>query len=308
MATASDLQVSIIIPCYRDAVRVVTLVRILLAQDISKGHAFSIIIVDDGSNDDSSEQLSSLVCERVDVQFLPTNVGRARARNHGARYAQADFLMFLDADCQPSSTTLLADHLRVHGPGVAASTGDVRGVGEGFWDRYQRDASRRRRQQAASDATYAGSSQNMMVLRTAFLACGGFDEAYHAYGFEDRDLLLRLGKLGRIAWAMGEGVMHLDEISMGSVSRKMREAALLSAPLFARDHAKPYERLGYSRIDARLHPWLMPIGRMLNHRIQRWANWVDRLIALPYVPYAIKRFVVKATTALSFTCGSSVKV
>lgn len=308
MATVTDRRVSIIIPCYRDAVRVVRLVEILLAQDIPQGHAFSLIIVDDGSDDGSSEHLSGLVCDRVDVQFLPTNVGRARARNRGARHAQAEFLMFLDADCQPSSSTLLADHLRVHGPGVAASTGDVSGTGGGFWDRYQRDASRRRRRQASSDATYAGSSQNMMVLRTAFLACGGFDEAYHAYGFEDRDLLLRLGRLGRVAWATGEGVMHLDEISMGSVSRKMREAALLSAPLFARDHAEAYERLGYGRIDARLHPWLLPIGRMLNYRIQRWANLVDRIIALPYVPYAIKRFLVKATTALSFTCGSSVQV
>ena len=88
-------QVSIIIPTYNRADTIVRAVDSVLAQTFTD---WELIIVNDGSTDNTAELLSGLDA-RVKVINQP-NGGVTVARNTGLRYATGEFFAFLDSDDQ----------------------------------------------------------------------------------------------------------------------------------------------------------------------------------------------------------------
>lgn len=88
---------NIIIPCYNSAK---TLPRTLESLIKQRKYIDSIILIDDGSTDNTAEiakthiaRLPGLVC-----YHYQDNQGPARARNHGMDYITGDYTLFLDAD------------------------------------------------------------------------------------------------------------------------------------------------------------------------------------------------------------------
>ena len=298
-------RISIVIPAYRDADRALALLAAWRDQSPVPGWDTELIVVDDGSGDGSADRIATALPANARLHALPRNQGRAAARNAGAALATGDWLYFMDCDCRPAQASVLAAHLSVVAPGVVATTGPVVGAGHGFWDRYQADASARRARQHASGTWYSGSSQNLMVLRTAFTACGGFDARYRTYGFEDRDLLLRLGREGRVAWAPAAIVRHLDALSVPQVCDKMREAGDGAASLFSASHPEAYRALGYAKLDARVHAWLGPVAMLIEPFLGPLARAADRVVAARHVPFAPRSALVKALTAASYLVGTA---
>jgi glycosyltransferase involved in cell wall biosynthesis len=296
--------VSIVIPMFLDADRAINLVLALQEQCLPSGIDTEIIVVDDGSSDDSAARIEATVGKKITLLRLPINCGRATARNTGAAAASGEVLLFMDCDCLPASNELIIEHLNSWAPDVVASIGPVAGKGAGFWNYYQIAASKRRERQHATGIFFSGSSQNMMVLRKAFDACGGFDTAYCTYGFEDRDLQLRLSHSGRIAWVATAGVRHMDDLTLPLVCRKMAAAGGTSAVLFARRHPEAYRDLGYAALDARLHGWLRLPARLLNPLIEPLALCADRLIINSGLPCGLKSWIVKILTGLSYLVGT----
>jgi glycosyltransferase involved in cell wall biosynthesis len=87
------MHVSAVIPCYNYGRYLDRAIESILAQT----HPVSeIIIVDDGSSDNTREVTASFG-DRVRYIFQE-NRGRAAARNHGVRAASGDWIAFLDAD------------------------------------------------------------------------------------------------------------------------------------------------------------------------------------------------------------------
>ena len=86
--------VSIIVPCYNAARWLPATLESALAQ--TWPHV-EIIVVDDGSTDDSLTVARSFSGRGVRVELIP-NSGAAAARNRGLALARGDFLQFLDAD------------------------------------------------------------------------------------------------------------------------------------------------------------------------------------------------------------------
>lgn len=86
--------VSIIIPCYNAAPWIEETIRSALAQT----HADrEIIVVDDGSTDDSLRRARTFEPAGVRV-VTQRNAGASAARNHGLHLATGDFIQYLDAD------------------------------------------------------------------------------------------------------------------------------------------------------------------------------------------------------------------
>src|SRR5437660_2091289 len=83
--------VSVIIPTYNSAAMVTAAVESALAQTLPP---LQVIVVDDGSTDDTRQQLSTY---RVRYLHQP-NQGVAAARNLALRQATGDLIAFLDAD------------------------------------------------------------------------------------------------------------------------------------------------------------------------------------------------------------------
>ncbi len=99
--------VSVIIPNRNGAT---TIGKCLAAAWASDHGNFEIIVVDDGSEDNSIEVIERYPCKLV---RLPQHGGAARARNAGAAHSRGRMLFFTDADCllQPDTLALATETL-----------------------------------------------------------------------------------------------------------------------------------------------------------------------------------------------------
>jgi glycosyltransferase involved in cell wall biosynthesis len=87
-------KVSVIIPIYNVASVVAETLKSVLAQTYTD---FEVLIIDDGSTDNSVAICQAFQDERFRM-IHQQNRGLAGARNTGIRYAQGDYLAFLDSD------------------------------------------------------------------------------------------------------------------------------------------------------------------------------------------------------------------
>jgi glycosyltransferase involved in cell wall biosynthesis len=181
-------QVSAIIPTHNRRALVCEAIASALAQ---RDVALEVIVVDDGSTDDTASALAGLG-GRIRYLQQPTR-GVAAARNTGARSARGEWLAFLDSDdlWRPHKLARqLAYHARV--PRLRASqTGEI-------WIRngVRVNACRHHRKPdgdifAASVARCVVSPSAVLLRRDLFEELGGFDESLEVC--EDYDLWLRLG-------------------------------------------------------------------------------------------------------------------
>lgn len=88
---------SVIVPVYNRPQEVDDLLKSLAAQSCRD---FEVLIVEDGSTVDCSEQCARWAAAGVAVRyFAKDNEGRSIARNHGIERAQGDYFVFFDSDC-----------------------------------------------------------------------------------------------------------------------------------------------------------------------------------------------------------------
>lgn len=84
--------VSVIVPVYNSSAFILETIDTIYAQDY---RPLEIIIVDDGSTDDSAK----LIQRFPDIKYIyQNNQGPGAAKNTGIRAAQGEYLAFLDAD------------------------------------------------------------------------------------------------------------------------------------------------------------------------------------------------------------------
>ncbi len=296
--------ISVVIPSYNAATVTLRTVRRLLRLGLQSRLPFEIIVVDDGSGSEDSALLLARQNEHIRVIRHATNRGRGAARNSGAKSASHDYLLFLDCDCHPASETFLTAHLQALAAGADVSLGPIQTPGSGFWERYQQAASVRRERAFAVGQVFVMTSANFMIRRRCFLRVGGFDEGYRAYGFEDRDLLVRLAEAGaRMEYTPQAGVVHEADISLEALVHKMAAAGRSNAPRFRHRHPNVYRQLGYAMLDARLHPWLIPIGLAGGALVRRMATYFDR--RLEKMPFPMAAVLVRLMTALAFMGGTA---
>ncbi len=108
----NEFSLSIIIPTYNGGSKLIETLKRLRQCDNQK--AAEIIVVDDGSKDDSLSLLE-LHKEPLSLKVLSkTNGGPGSARNAGAKIAQGEYLMFLGDDTAPANTDFINTHLQMH--------------------------------------------------------------------------------------------------------------------------------------------------------------------------------------------------
>ena len=98
--------ISILIPTYNKVC--VPLVEAMRHQAQQLQIPFEILVVDDGSAEEiQAENRRIEVWENCHYRILPQNVGPARIRNVLADQAHYPYLLFMDADTMPASSTFL---------------------------------------------------------------------------------------------------------------------------------------------------------------------------------------------------------
>lgn len=90
--------VSVIVPAYRAAAHLPDALERLIRQDLDE--AFEVILVEDGSGDETTEVVLELAAQHALVKaiVLPENGGVARARQRGVAEATGEYVWFVDAD------------------------------------------------------------------------------------------------------------------------------------------------------------------------------------------------------------------
>lgn len=201
----SPVSISVIIPLYNGATTIADVLAALASQRTS--HQFETIVVDDQSDDGGD----ALVCP-PNLLLYQKNAGPAAARNHGAKVAKGDLLLFLDSDCTPALNWVedMAHAIEttgfdaVMGTLVAANDGVVpRLVQLEIEDRYRGMA-------AASEGVDFIAAPSCGVKREVFTQLGGFDERLRQA--EDVEFAYRLTGAGhKIAFVQGAPVAHAHQ-------------------------------------------------------------------------------------------------
>ncbi len=182
---------SVIIPTYNRSLQVVNAIRSVLDQT-SHLKKLEIIVVDDGSTDDTEKKLKDLNIKELTYYKIDHTGKPARARNYGARQAKGEVLAFLDSDDTWKPNKLrdqlpfleLSSTVLVYGQGEIAQsvdelveTNQIEG-GESF---------------EALLKTNSIPNSSVILRRSAFNEVEGFDES-EKMEVEDYHLWLKVSK------------------------------------------------------------------------------------------------------------------
>ena len=102
-------QISIIIPAFNEQESIVACVQEIHSVFADAGYAFEILIVNDGSTDNTLEVSAKLKshCPFVRVIDLGRNYGKNVALSEGTKRAKGDIIAFFDADLQYDAQDLV---------------------------------------------------------------------------------------------------------------------------------------------------------------------------------------------------------
>ncbi len=206
--------VAVVIPVYNGAP---FLRRLLTVLHQSPEQPEEVVVVDDGSEDETSEVART---HGAEVIRLPASVGPARARNVGVESTAAEVVLFIDVDCIPHPNVL--ERVRRafdEDEDLVSLTGsyDPQPLAGGFFSQYMNlrhhIVHQGARQDSATFWTGCGA-----VRRQAFLETGGFDsERYPRPQIEDVELGGRLQRLGKTRLDPQLLVTHLKHWTLWSV-------------------------------------------------------------------------------------------
>lgn len=205
---------SIIIPTYNRSRGLINALNHLIGQTVLKDN-YEIIVVDDGSTDDTESVVESfrLKVEKPEIKYFKTeNGGPAKARNFGIEKTRGEFIFFTDDDCAVPSNwmeTLLLGLKRY--PKAAGAGGWYLPLESemektaGFWrKRYARYVTYRMfinsygQYEILSNDPFrcfgvsAYNTANICYKKEVLQKVGGFKEDFYWPGAEDNELAFRI--------------------------------------------------------------------------------------------------------------------
>jgi len=220
--------VAVVVPAYNAARQIEQTLRSVLAQTRP---AEEVIVVDDGSTDDTAAVVGRYAGEVRCIR--QANAGVSAARNRGIEEAGTSHVAFLDSDDLFAPDKLERQLGELGGGAVAVSTGAVQ-----VDERLRPLAVRRPRfppdllVQLFVDGNIVGSPSSVMASRSVLRSLGGFDERLSFAA--DWDLWIRLCRAGRfgcvadplIAYRLHGSSMSADPDLVESDSMAMLKRAL----------------------------------------------------------------------------------
>ncbi len=214
------MQLSVIVPAYRAARTLDACLHALVANTMARS-AWQLLVVDDGSDDDTAV-IAGRYADRV-LRVDGGPLGPAHARNVAAAVATAPVLVFIDADVVSAPDVLqrFADRLApASGVDAVLGTYDDRPADPGFVSQYRNLLHHHVHMVGAGrvDTFWAGCGA---VRRAAFLDAGGFDALrYRTPQVEDIELGYRLSERGcRVELDPAIQCSHLKRWSLSAMLR-----------------------------------------------------------------------------------------
>ncbi|MEQ5318742.1 glycosyltransferase [Providencia vermicola] len=91
----NNILISVVIPCYNSSEWIEKAILSVTKQSFKK---IEIIIVDDGSTDNTIERINNIECEYPILIVKQKNLGPSIARNNGVLHSNGNWIAFLDSD------------------------------------------------------------------------------------------------------------------------------------------------------------------------------------------------------------------
>lgn len=184
--------VSVIVPAY-NASEIVQKALFALEKQTYPRELFEVIVVDDGSKDNTAE-----VAEKMGAEVLvQSNQGAGVARNLGAKKARGEIILFTDSDCEPQEDWIERMVEPFQDPEIVGA--------KGFYKTRQREPAARFAQieydikcNMLKKERYIDfiDTYSAAYKRDVFLNSGGFDAIYTTASGEDSELSYKLALKG----------------------------------------------------------------------------------------------------------------
>ncbi len=123
----SSPELSIIVPAFNEARRLARTLPRIVAYGTSRGAPFEVIVVDDGSSDDTLQFTRDFASEHVRAEALPTNRGKGAAVRAGILASRGAKVLSSDADLSKPIEDV--ERLETHLGDVAVAVGSRRLAG-----------------------------------------------------------------------------------------------------------------------------------------------------------------------------------
>jgi len=259
------MRISVIVPTYFGAKKLPNLLSALEQQS----HAdFEVIIVSDGSKDNTPEVVNDPKW-KLNVKLIEQeNSGRSVTRNKGAANAIGDILIFFDDDMRPLPQCI-SEHMQHHlqHPGSIVTGGLQEEVTQGATElfKYKSFLSDKwlsplkgEGSKALAQGQIFVTTANFSIAKKDFNALQGFDE--RLTDAEDYEFAVRAVKKGIQLYFRNDAfAWHDDNITTPSYIKRQRQYAIANAKLLA------------------IHP-----------------DWIkDGYLKKPYQPYGLKALLFR---------------
>ncbi len=207
-------EVSVVIPSYNASPTIQRAVESVMRQTFDD---LEIIVVDDGSDDDTVDIIQENYEDQVLLITHDINRGAAAARNTGINAASGDYIAFLDADdiykptkiqdqyelLQRKSDKYIGVHCRedkksnrIHRKIEKIVSGLIKTISG---ENYDENANKLEHQYDLLTANSKfGNTSTLFIKKAAIEDINGFDERFHRH--QDWEFLIRLLEIGRIAY------------------------------------------------------------------------------------------------------------
>ncbi|ELY85659.1 glycosyltransferase family 2 protein [Natrialba taiwanensis] len=216
----SEPRVSVVIPTYNRAGTLPTAIDSALEQTVEE---IEVIVVDDGSTDDTPAVLASYDDPRVQPVVHADNQGANVARNTGIDHARGEYIAFLDSDDEwrPEKLDRQLETLETRSEEWVAAYCDtalelpetsdkLRGLAAAVLSRSDAEPTREGGEELIgeilADNVQPGAGSTLLVETEVARDIGGFDEELDR--FQDPEFCLRILKEGKLAYVDDELVVR----------------------------------------------------------------------------------------------------
>jgi len=226
LPTWAQPQVSIVIPVYNKIAYTLACLKSLATHAATA--SFEVIVVDDGSSDDTVERLADV--DGVRTIRNAQNLGFVGSCNAGAAAAQGEYVLFLNNDTVVTAGWLeallrcfadepdagLVGAKLVYPDGRLQEAGGIVFRDGSGWNYGRFDDPADPRYNFRREADYC-SGAAILLRRALFEQLGGFDQRYAPAYYEDTDLAFAVRAAGlKVYYEPHSTVIHFEGISAGT--------------------------------------------------------------------------------------------
>jgi lipopolysaccharide/colanic/teichoic acid biosynthesis glycosyltransferase/GT2 family glycosyltransferase len=298
---------SIIVPVYNSQNTIGQCLDGLICQTI-KRDAYEILLVDDGSTDDTAR----IVENYPEIRYLPVkHGGPAAARNAGSYAARGEILAFTDSDCIPAPDWLEKLTAPFENPKVVGVKGAYRSQQKSIMARFvQLEYEYKYRRMAEQPSIDFIDTYSAAYQRDIFLKNGGFEISFSTPSVEDQELSFRLASKGYLLVFEPEAIVfHKHDANIkeyfyrktGIGYWKAYMLRWLPQKTFTDSHTSPSQR--WQIVSLAFGILMLAAGIFIPA-----ANWFALLgfvififISLPFISFILKRDLFTGLLSLPLT-------